>query len=74
MLGSRWRQRMRPVLAPIDWAACTYMFSRADTTALRMIREPPMPSTRLSTPMIWNIPGPTTDTTAIRITSSGNDM
>ena len=65
---------MRRVEVPMDCAACTYMFSRTETTALRMMREPPMPNTRLSTPMIWNMPGPTTETTAIRITSSGNDM
>ena len=36
--------------APIDWAACTYMFSRTETTAERMMREPPMPSSRPSVP------------------------
>ena len=37
---------MRPVEAPIDCAACTYMFSRTETTAERMMREPAMPSSK----------------------------
>ena len=43
-LGRMWRHRMRGVEAPIDCAACTYMFSRTETTAERMMREPAMPS------------------------------
>ena len=45
-LGRMCRHRMRPVEAPIDCAACTYMFSRTDTTAERMMREPAMPSSK----------------------------
>src|ERR1700754_5062335 len=52
MFGRMWRHRMRLVDAPIDCAACTYMFSRTDTTALRMMRDPAIPSTRLRMPMI----------------------
>src|SRR6185312_16830079 len=37
-LGRMWCQRMRGVEAPIDWAACTYMFSRTETTAERIMR------------------------------------
>ncbi len=70
-LGRMWRQRMRPVDAPMDCAACTYMFSRTETTALRMMRDPPTPSSRPSVPMICQLPGPSTDTTTIRITRSG---
>ena len=40
MFGRMCRHRMRLVEAPIDWAACTYMFSRTETTAERMMREP----------------------------------
>ncbi|MNN22858.1 hypothetical protein D3C81_1362350 [compost metagenome] len=70
-LGRMWRNRMRPVDAPIDCAACTYMFSRTDTTALRTMREPPMPSSSPSVQTICQLPGPSTDTTTIRITRSG---
>ena len=70
-LGTMCDQRMRGVEAPIDCAACTYMFSRTDTTALRMMREPPMPSSRPSTPMMVGMPGPSTDTTTMRMTRSG---
>ena len=62
---------MRGVEAPIDCAAWTYMFSRTETTALRMMREPAMPSSRPSMPMICGMPGPTTETTTIRMTRSG---
>ena len=61
-LGRMWRHRMRGVEAPIDCAACTYMFSRTETTAERMMREPAMPSSRPSVTMICGMPGPTTDT------------
>ena len=44
MFGRMCRHRMRLVEAPIDCAACTYMFSRTETTAERMMREPAMPS------------------------------
>ena len=47
------------------------MFSRTDTTALRTMREPAMPSSRPSVPMICGMPGPITETTTIRITRSG---
>ena len=65
---------MRGVEAPIDCAACTYMFSRTETTALRMMREPAMPSSRPSVTMICGMPGPTTDTTTIRMMRSGKLM
>ena len=70
-LGRMWRHRMRGVEAPIDCAACTYMFSRTETTALRMMREPAMPSSRPSVTMICGMPGPTTETTTIRMMRSG---
>ena len=70
-LGSTWRHRMRSVPAPIDCAACTYMCSRTDTTAERTMREPPMPSSRPSVPMICGMPGPSTDTTTISTIRSG---
>ena len=49
------------------------MFSRTPmTTALRMMREPPMPSSRPSVTMICGMPGPTTDTTTMGMMRSGN--
>ena len=71
MFGRMCRHRMRLVEAPIDWAACTYMFSRTETTAERMMREPAMPSSRPSVPMICGRPGPSTETTTSRMMRSG---
>ena len=62
---------MRQVEAPIDCAACTYMFSRTETTAERMMREPAMPSRQPSVKMICGMPGPSTETTTIRMMRSG---
>ena len=45
--------------------------SRTDTTALRMMREPAMPSSMPSVPMICGMPGPSTDTTTMRMMRSG---
>ena len=70
-LGSTWRHRMRGAEAPIDLAAWMYMSSRTDTTALRTMREPPMPISKPSVKTICVMPAPNTEATTISTTRPG---
>src|SRR5258705_4786722 len=72
MFGRMCRHRMRFVEAPIDCAACTHIFSRTDTTAERMMREPAMPHRKPSVKIICGKPGPRTGTTDSTMMRAGD--
>ncbi|MNV89390.1 hypothetical protein D3C71_1836770 [compost metagenome] len=55
----------------MDLAAWMYMSSRTETTALRTMREPPMPISRPSVRMICVMPEPNTEATTISTTRPG---
>ena len=56
MLGSTWRKMVLAALAPNASAAWRYIFSLTPMTALRAMREPPMPPVMPSTSMVCSRP------------------
>ena len=70
MLGSTWRNRMRPVPLPIACAAARYMSSLMRITVLRISREPTMPpSDRMK--IMAHTEVPMIDTITIRMIRPG---
>ena len=69
-LGSTWRKMVPFALAPYASAACRYMFSLMPMTALRAMREPPMPPVMPSTSLVCSRPWPTSDITVIRMSGT----